>query len=95
MKHSPKGWAGFTILLLGCNSAWAQPTELGDAVCVSCHAEPSKRFHSQPSHKKISCANCHGGGAQHVADTRSRPKLAVDAALCASCHAAKKQRGGG
>ena len=65
-----------------------------DEICVSCHAEPSAKFHSQPSHKKLACANCHVGGAEHVADTRTRPKLGGDATLCASCHEAKKKHGG-
>lgn len=64
-----------------------------DEVCVSCHAEPSTKFHSQPSHKKLTCANCHVGGAEHVADTRTRPRLGGDPQLCASCHEAKKKRG--
>jgi hypothetical protein len=65
-----------------------------DEVCVSCHAEPSTKFHSQPSHKKLTCASCHVGGAEHVADTRLRPRLGGDAQLCASCHEAKKKPGG-
>jgi len=64
-----------------------------DEICVSCHAEPSPKFHSQPSHKKLACVNCHVGGAEHVADTRTRPKLGGDATLCASCHEAKKKHG--
>jgi len=65
-----------------------------DEVCVSCHAEPSTKFHSQPSHKKLSCSNCHVGGAEHIADTRARPKIGGDPALCRSCHEAKKKHGG-
>lgn len=72
-----------------------QAAELTDAICVSCHSVPSPRSHSQPSHKKLSCATCHVGGAEHVSDTRIRPRLGGDAQLCASCHAAKKKHGGG
>ncbi len=67
--------------------------EVSDATCLSCHAEPSRRAHSQPSHKKLACATCHLNGAQHVADTRVRPKLGGDERLCTSCHAAKKKDG--
>lgn len=74
--------------------AFAQAPAPRDEVCISCHAVPSPRFHSQPSHKKLSCGNCHVGGAEHVADTRVRPKLGGDDKLCASCHAAKKKHGG-
>ena len=70
----------------------AELASISDAVCISCHAEPSSKFHSQPTHKKFTCANCHLGGAQHVADTRSRPRLASDPVLCASCHEAKKKQ---
>jgi hypothetical protein len=72
----------------------AQAAPVTDDVCVSCHAEPSPKFHSQPSHKKLACASCHDGGEQHVADTRRRPKLGGDDKLCASCHPAKKKHGG-
>ena len=71
----------------------ARAAPVNDEVCVSCHAEPSTRFHSQPSHKKLACANCHVGGAEHVADTRVRPKIGGDQKLCASCHEAKKKHG--
>lgn len=64
-----------------------------DEVCVSCHAEPSTKFHGQSTHKKLSCGNCHVGGAEHVADTRMRPKMGGDPVLCASCHEAKKKHG--
>jgi hypothetical protein len=76
-------------------TAGAQPAPVADAICISCHAEPSTKFHSQPSHKKLACATCHVGGAEHVADTRSRPKLGGDPKLCASCHEAKKKHGSG
>lgn len=79
-------------MLAAAGPAPAQPPEVDDAVCISCHAEPSTRFHAQPSHKKIACASCHGNGAQHVAEVRVRPTLAVDAVLCASCHPARKPR---
>ncbi len=72
-----------------------QAAEIGDDVCVSCHAEPTRRAHSQPSHKKLTCAACHVGGTEHVADTRVRPKLGGDQQLCESCHAAKKKHSGG
>lgn len=73
----------------------ARAADVGDEVCVSCHAEPGTKFHSQPSHKKLACATCHAGGAEHVADTRARPMLGGDPALCASCHEAKKKHGSG
>ncbi len=72
---------------------WAQTGPIRDEICLSCHAEPSTRFHSQPTHKKLGCAMCHIGGAEHVADTRTRPKLGGDEKLCASCHEAKKKHG--
>lgn len=72
----------------------AQTAAVADEICVSCHAEPSAKFHSQASHKKLACAGCHVGGAGHVADTRSRPKLGGDPVLCASCHEPKKKQGG-
>jgi len=81
------------LAALGAGTPAAQAAAVGDDVCVSCHAEPSTRFHSQPSHKKLACATCHVGGAEHVADTRSRPKLGGDPVLCASCHEAKKKHG--
>ncbi len=71
----------------------AQTPTVKDEICVSCHAEPSAKFHSQSSHKKLACGNCHLGGAEHVADTRRRPKIGGDPALCASCHEAKKKHG--
>lgn len=80
-------------LALG-GAAGAQAPAPRDEICLSCHAVPSARFHSQPSHKKLTCAQCHVGGAEHVDDTRLRPRLAGDDALCASCHAPKKKHGG-
>jgi hypothetical protein len=87
--------AAAALLAPGMGTLAAQPAVVGDDVCVSCHAEPAKKFHSQPSHKKLACASCHAGGAEHVADTRVRPKLGGDPALCASCHEAKKKHGSG
>jgi hypothetical protein len=80
-------------LLLAAGPLLAQATAVKDEICLSCHAEPSPKFHSQPSHKKLACANCHVGGAEHVADTRARPKIGGDQTLCASCHEAKKKHG--
>ena len=80
-------------LALAAAGSQAQTAAVMDEVCLSCHAEPSPKFHSQPSHKKLACANCHVGGAEHVADTRARPKLGGDQKLCASCHEAKKKHG--
>lgn len=92
-------WTGVgpvaAIAALVGGAASGQPAPVADAVCISCHAEPNPRFHSQPSHKKLACATCHLGGAEHVADTRARPRLAGDARLCASCHEAKKKHGSG
>ena len=81
------------VLALLAGPLWAQAGPIRDEVCLSCHAEPSPRFHSQPSHKKLSCANCHVGGAEHVADTRVKPKIGGDPVLCTSCHQAKKKHG--
>jgi hypothetical protein len=81
------------LLALAVGSLWAQTAPVKDEVCVSCHAEPSAKFHSQTSHKKLSCAACHVGGTEHVADTRARPKIGGDQKLCASCHEAKKKHG--
>lgn len=71
----------------------AQTVPVKDEICLSCHAEPSEKFHSQASHKKLSCASCHVGGAEHVADTRKRPKIGGDPKLCSSCHEAKRKHG--
>ena len=89
------GWCrGMVVLLaLVAGPLPAHTTAVRDEVCLSCHAEPSPKFHSQPSHKKLACTNCHVGGAEHVADTRTRPKLGGDQKLCASCHEAKKKHG--
>ena len=81
------------LLALAAGPLGAQTTAVRDEVCLSCHAEPSTKFHGQPSHKKLSCATCHAGGAEHVADTRARPKLGGDQKLCASCHETKKKPG--
>jgi nitrite reductase (cytochrome c-552) len=81
------------LCALASHPLWAQPAQVSDAVCLGCHVEPSRKFHSQPSHKKLACATCHSGGAQHVADTRQRPQLAGDERICASCHEAKKKHG--
>ena len=81
------------LLALAAAAAAAQTAAIKDEVCLSCHEVPSTRFHSQPSHKKLACANCHVGGAEHVADTRARPKLGGDPVLCASCHESKKKHG--
>lgn len=89
-----------SIAWLAAVTAWvpglasSQPAPVRDEVCVSCHAVPSPKFHSQPSHKKLACATCHVGGAEHVADPRARPKLGGDPQLCASCHEPKKKQGG-
>ena len=85
--------AALVLLALAASPLGAQTTAVRDEVCLSCHAEPSAKFHSQPSHKKLTCATCHVGGAEHVADTRARPKLGGDQKLCASCHEAKKKPG--
>lgn len=82
------------LLLLGAMTLSPRAAEIKDDTCISCHAEPSRRAHSQPTHKKLTCTTCHVGSAQHVADTRMRPKLGGDEALCTSCHAAKKKHGG-
>ena len=87
--------AAAMLLALATGPLSAQTAPVRDEVCVSCHAEPSTRFHSQPSHKKLSCANCHVGGAEHVADTRARPTIGGDQKVCASCHEAKKKHGSG
>jgi hypothetical protein len=87
--------AAVIVAALLAGAAAVRAADVGDEVCVSCHVQPSTRFHSQPSHKKLACATCHVGGAGHVADTRSRPKLGGDPALCASCHEAKKKHGSG
>jgi hypothetical protein len=79
------------LLMFAAGPLSAQTAPVKDEVCVSCHTEPSTRFHSQTSHKKLSCGNCHIGGAEHVADTRMRPKIGGDPVLCASCHEAKKK----
>lgn len=81
------------LLALAAGLLPAQAAAIKDEVCVSCHAEPGTKFHSQPSHKKLSCSSCHVGGAEHVADTRERPKIGGDPALCRSCHEAKKKHG--
>ncbi|MCU0765183.1 MAG: hypothetical protein MUF32_04050 [Burkholderiaceae bacterium] len=81
---------GGALSLLGPAPLAAQPA-VADEICVSCHAEPSTKFHSQPSHKKLACASCHLGGAAHVADTRARPRLGGGQELCASCHEAKRK----
>lgn len=87
--------AALILFAFGHGAAGAQPAPVADSICISCHTEPSTKFHSQPSHKKLSCATCHVGGAEHVADTRARPKLGGDARLCTSCHEAKKKQGSG
>ncbi|UCG97467.1 MAG: hypothetical protein JSW31_18350 [Burkholderiales bacterium] len=89
--RSCQALALLAALVAGAPSAQTAPPK--DEVCVSCHAEPSTKFHSQPSHKKLSCANCHVGGAEHVADTRVKPKIGGDPVLCTSCHQAKKKHG--
>jgi len=81
------------VLALAVVPTWPQAAEISDAICISCHAEPGRKFHSQPSHKKLACTICHLGGAEHVADTRVRPKLGGNERLCASCHEAKKKHG--
>ena len=86
--------AAVALLAGGAGALRAQAAAVADDVCVGCHAQPSTRFHSQPSHKKLACAQCHTGGAEHVADPRVRPKLVGDGPLCASCHAPKKKHGG-
>ena len=89
------GRTAAVLLALAAGSLPAQTAAVRDEICVSCHAEPSTRFHSQSSHKKLSCGSCHVGGAEHVADTRVRPKIGGDPALCGSCHEAKKKHGSG
>lgn len=91
---SIRSCVAWAALLAAAGSLQAQTAPVKDEVCLSCHAEPSTRFHSQPSHKKLACATCHVGGAEHVADTRARPRLGGDPTLCASCHEAKKKHGG-
>lgn len=83
------------LLALAAAPLAAQTAQVADEICISCHAEPSARSHSQPSHKKLACTTCHLGGAGHVADPRARPKLGGDPQLCASCHEAKKRQGSG
>ncbi len=92
-KHSGRLLLAATSTLLVAAATAADTAPISDAICISCHAEPSGRFHSQPTHKKFTCATCHRGGAEHVADTRSRPRLASDPVLCASCHEAKNKPG--
>lgn len=79
------------LAAIACGPLSAQTAPVKDEVCVSCHLEPSTRFHSQSSHKKLGCASCHVGGAEHVGDTRVRPKIGGDPVLCASCHEAKRK----
>lgn len=92
MRHSI-GVIVAALLAIVAGPARPQPATVSDEVCISCHAQPNTKFHSQPSHKKLTCAQCHLGGAEHVADTRLRPKLGGDAQLCASCHEARKKHG--
>jgi hypothetical protein len=86
--------AAAVLLAAGAMSAAGAPADVSDEVCIGCHMEPSTKFHSQASHKKLACTQCHRGGAEHVADTRARPRLSGDPQLCASCHEAKKKQGG-
>jgi len=94
-RLSTRSWRAVAALLaMAATPLAAQTAPLGDDICVSCHAEPSAKFHNQASHKKLGCASCHVGGAEHVADTRVRPRLGGDPQFCASCHEAKKKQGG-
>jgi hypothetical protein len=86
--------AALLLLVVAAGAPQVQGAAVADEVCIGCHVQPSTKFHSQPSHKKLACAQCHLGGAEHVADTRARPKLGGDPQLCASCHEAKKKHGG-
>jgi len=92
MPSSPALFAAALAALLAAAALAAEPVR--DEVCVSCHTQPAARFHSESAHKKLACAQCHAGGAEHVADTRKRPRLDGDPQLCASCHEAKEKPAG-
>jgi hypothetical protein len=77
------------VLMLASGSAPAQLPATDSATCLRCHAQPSRKFHSEPTHKKFECATCHTAAAAHVADNKSKPVLANDPALCSSCHPLK------
>ena len=53
--------------------------------CYGCHA-PIKEFHAGSKHKNVSCAACHNGIDQHLADSKTRPVTRTDLAACGACH---------
>lgn len=85
----------FAVLCAGvARSAFAQaePARIDSARCIGCHAQPSKKFHADPTHKKFDCIVCHAEAAAHVADNKTKPKLVQDDKLCSSCHALKPRK---
>lgn len=79
----------FALFAAIVQSATAQ---VPSATCLRCHAQPSPKFHADPTHKKFDCVVCHTEAQPHVADSKVKPKLAQDDALCSGCHPLKPRR---
>ncbi len=83
----------FVLCLLGTAAdAQTPPPGADSAACVRCHAQPSRRFHADPTHKKFECGTCHVEAKSHLADSKVKPELAQDDALCSGCHPLKPRR---
>lgn len=82
----------FAALCLVVFDLSAQAPAIESAVCIRCHAQPSRKFHADPTHKKFDCVVCHTEAAAHVADSKTKPTLTRDDQLCSSCHALKPRQ---
>jgi hypothetical protein len=85
---------GMAVLLMLSALAAMAPTHAAveSASCLRCHAQPSPKFHADPTHKKFDCGTCHAGLDRHLAKASEKPTLVRDSALCSSCHPAKPAR---
>jgi nitrite reductase (cytochrome c-552) len=54
--------------------------------CFACHKEV-KALHTDSKHASLSCATCHGGMADHLKNSKSKPTTSLELSTCGSCHA--------
>ena len=62
----------------------ASPQTIAAASCLECHDEMAT-FYARSAHAGASCASCHSGAAEHLADPEALPGR-PDASACLNCH---------
>jgi peroxiredoxin len=80
--------------------------KVGSEACASCHATETAKWKAHPhasATPEVGCETCHGGGADHVAESAQKKGTIISLAdkcgscavtqLCGSCHSEEKEPG--